>query len=181
MFKQKKLRFLIPLICIFLIIVVVPPYKLVHLKSKLGGVFNYPLSFVYRTYISILNTKKIFKFYFESEKIQQENKRLKFELNQLLEQRLENERLHKILELKERRAYNFIAADVIGKEPTNWLNTLIIDKGENSGIAVNQPIMQLAGIVGKVIEVSAQTAKVILISDVNSRVRVLMQKTRQEG
>ncbi|MFH1061773.1 MAG: rod shape-determining protein MreC [Candidatus Omnitrophota bacterium] len=107
-------------------------------------------------------------------------KELSFQANRLTELDLENQRLRKILEL-DNSSNKFIVSRVIGKEPTNWLNSLIIDKGSLAGIYINQPVMNFSGLIGKVIEVNPRTAKVLLISDVNSRVVVLLQNTRIEG
>ncbi|MCG2711186.1 MAG: rod shape-determining protein MreC [Candidatus Omnitrophica bacterium] len=106
---------------------------------------------------------------------------LKFKLNLVKEAVHENARLSKILELKEKGPYDFVVAQIIAKEPTNWLNSLIINKGQNQGIVINQPVMSFSNLVGKIIEVGAGTAKVMLISDANSRVVSLIQRTRTEG
>ncbi len=181
MFKRKKLLLIIPLILIFLTIVVIPPYKLVHLKSNFLSFFKMPLSISYSVYLTLLNTKEIFSFYADYKKIKQENKKLGFKINQLEEARLENARLRKILKLADQKHYDFTVAEVIGKEPSNWLNSLIINKGSRDGIKINQPVMNFAGLIGKIIEVNRRLSKVLLISDVNSRVVVLVQRTREEG
>ena len=106
---------------------------------------------------------------------------MKYELNEFKEISLENQRLRKMLDIKERGEFDFIAAGVIGKDPTNWLNSLIIDKGSDAGIRINMPVMSLSGLIGKVIECGPRMSKILLISDVNSRVVVLLQRTRQEG
>ncbi|MFH1094141.1 MAG: rod shape-determining protein MreC [Candidatus Omnitrophota bacterium] len=106
---------------------------------------------------------------------------LKFKLNQVNEAEHENARLRKILELKENEPYEFVVAQIIAKEPTNWLNSLIINKGQKQGIVINQPVMNFSNLVGKIIEVDPGTAKVLLISDANSRVVSLIQRTRVEG
>lgn len=181
MFEKKNLLLFIPLIIILLIILIFPPHKLVNIKNAGFVFFKGPLSVTYRLYISIQQAKRIFVLYREYTQTKKELEKLKFKVNEFEEQRLENDRLKKILILKRKTDYNFIVAQVIGKEPTNWLNVLIIDKGAKGGIAINQPVMTLSGLVGKVIEIAPSAAKVLLISDVNSRVVALVQRTRQEG
>ncbi|MBU4477949.1 MAG: rod shape-determining protein MreC [Candidatus Omnitrophica bacterium] len=113
--------------------------------------------------------------------MKKELEELRFAANQFQEEQLENKRLRKILELKEKEENRFIVARVIAREPTNWLSSLIIDKGERDGIVINQAVMSFSGLIGKVIEVYSASAKVLLINDVNSRVVVLVQRTREEG
>ncbi len=178
--KKNPLLF-IPLIILLFAILVIPPQKTVHLKSSLLLLFKMPLSLIYRLQISTIRATKIFTFYSEYSEMQAKIKELSFKANQLRELELENQRLRKIIQLKDNIPNEFIVSRVIGKEPNNWLNSLIIDKGSSDGIYINQPLMNFSGLIGKVIEVSPSTAKVLLISDVNSRVVVLVQNTRDEG
>ncbi len=113
--------------------------------------------------------------------MQAQIKKLKFQVNRFTELDIENKRLLKILNLQENSSHKFIVSRVIGKEPTNWLNSLIIDKGSKQGIYINQPVINFFGLIGKVIEINSRSAKVLLISDVNSRVVALLQRTRAEG
>ena len=159
----------------------IPSHKSVHFKSGLLPFFKYPLSIFYHINLSLFHAKKFFTFYRDYSAIKKENEQLKFQLNQTKEAEHENERLRRILELKAKGEFDFTAAQIIAKEPTNWLNSLIIDKGEKDGIAINQPVMSFSSLVGKVIEAGGRTAKVLLISDANSRVVVLIQRTRVEG
>ena len=178
---QKKPLLFIPLIILLFAILLTPPQKTVHLKSSLLLLFRIPLSLIYRLQISTIRARKIFTFYSEYSEMQSEIKKLSFQANQVRELELENQRLRKIIELKDNIQNKFIVSRVIGKEPNNWLNSLIIDKGSLDGIYINQPLMNFSGLIGKVIEVSPRSAKVLLISDVNSRVVALVQNTRDEG
>jgi len=180
-FRQNKRFFIIPLILILLTILVVPPSTLVHFKSNLLSIIRSPLSFGYRIYVSLLHAGKIFTFYSEYDSMRNELARLHRAENDFTEEKLENRRLRELLELKQRGDINFTVAQVIGKEPTNWLNSIIIDKGTRDGLFINQPVMHGSGLIGKVIEVAPNTAKILLISDVNSRVVAAVQRTRMEA
>jgi rod shape-determining protein MreC len=178
---QKKPLLFIPLIILLFAVLVIPPQKSVDLKNSLLIILKTPLSLIYRMQLSAVNAGKIFTFYSEYKTMQAKINQLEFENNRLKELKFENQRLLKLLELTQSGSYEYIVSRVIGKEPTNWLNTLIIDKGTKEGIFINQPVMNFSGLIGKIIEVSDKTAKVLLISDVNSRVVVLVRRTRLEG
>ncbi|MBI4845242.1 MAG: rod shape-determining protein MreC [Candidatus Omnitrophica bacterium] len=143
--------------------------------------FKSPMSLSYRLYYFIGQAKEIFTFYADYQVVKLELEKLRFQANEFEEARLENNRLHEILEFQQQADYEFVVAQVIGKEPTNWLSSLIINKGSNHGIEINQTVMHFSGVIGKIIEVSPITSKVLLISDVNSRVVALVQRTRMEG
>ena len=68
--------------------------------------------------------------------------------------------------------YNIISAQVIGKEPGNWFDRFVIDKGLKDGIkgdtvirCRNRRRYSEEGIVGRIAEVGDNWAKVISIVD----------------
>ncbi|MCP4650056.1 MAG: rod shape-determining protein MreC [PVC group bacterium] len=181
MFKQKKPLLIIPVVIVFFLIFIIPSHKSVHLKSSFLWLFKTPLALMNKISLVLSNSSDVLGSFSKYKKTKKELEFLQFKQTQLEEMRLENERLRNMLELKEKKEHDFVIAQVIGKEPTNWLNSIIINKGHSQGIMINQPVMTFAGLVGKVIELSSAEAKVLLISDVNSRVIVLVQRTRDEG
>jgi len=60
---------------------------------------------------------------------------------------------------------NSVTAQVIGETPTNFSQTVEINQGSDSGIKVGMPVLNAAGLIGKVTEVFADRALVMLISD----------------
>ncbi len=74
-----------------------------------------------------------------------------------------------------------MAAQVIGRDPTGWFKSVIIDKGKNSGIKVNMPVVNSKGVVGRLVSVSYNYAKVLLVIDQNSAVDCIIQRSRDNG
>jgi len=102
--------------------------------------------------------------------------------NQLLqESALENRRLRELLGFKKKLPYHFIPAEIIGRDPSSWFRTLLIDKGTDTGIRRGAAVMTARGIVGKVIATQKTTAKVLLIIDSNSALDILVQRSRAKG
>jgi rod shape-determining protein MreC len=60
---------------------------------------------------------------------------------------------------------NSVTAQVIGETPTNFSQTVEINQGSGSGIKVGMPVLNAAGLIGKVTEVFANRSLVMLISD----------------
>jgi len=73
-----------------------------------------------------------------------------------------------------------IVGRVVGRDP-NFLKYLVIDLGSNQGIAAGMPVMSDVGLVGRIIEVNASSSKVLLITDPNSAVNVIVQGSRILG
>jgi rod shape-determining protein MreC len=177
-------------ICIFL--------TLLLLSSSLGGKREWnpaaqiiievtaPLQRLIKGTISIVEGLWLKYFYLVN--ASDENRRLKKELNTL---RIENyqhqellathARLQKLLQFKETIDWPVVAAQVIGRDPTGWFESVIIDKGKNAGLKVNMPVVNADGVVGRTVSVSRNYAKVLLIIDQNSAVDSITQRSRDKG
>jgi len=94
---------------------------------------------------------------------------------------LANRRLGKLLALRDELGVAAVAARVVGRSPTAWVHTVVLDKGERHGISKGMAVLTPEGAVGQVVSVSAHAAQVLLISDPNSGVDVLVQRTRARG
>jgi rod shape-determining protein MreC len=102
----------------------------------------------------------------------QENDRLKeqlataqLDLRNAQQATAENERLKGLLNLKEQTGYEPIPARVIARDSSVWFNTVTINRGSSSGIALNMPVVTGGGIVGRVIALSPWTAQVMMVTD----------------
>jgi len=93
----------------------------------------------------------------------------------------ENDRLKSFLNFKKTIPYTVLPAQIIGRDPSNWSNSLVIDKGISQGISRNKAVISTKGLVGRIVELGKRSAKVLLITDPNSRVGVIIQRNRQGG
>jgi rod shape-determining protein MreC len=90
------------------------------------------------------------------------------ELLQLRAERGENERLRSLLDFKEKSQYQMVTASVIARDPSLWFDTVIINRGSASGVALNMPVVTPGGIVGRVIGVGPWSSQVMLITEERS-------------
>lgn len=117
-----------------------------------------------------------------------ENIRLKSEVNRLV---MENtrykellstyNRLQQLLNFKDTTDVPVVAAQVIGRDPTGWFKSIIIDKGKNSGIRESMPVVNAKGVVGQIVSVSYNYSKVLLVIDQNSSVDCIIERSRDSG
>lgn len=133
-------------------------------------------------------TKDIWYHYFALVTIAKENNSLISQLNQASEKNnlwqeteLANSRLRNLLDFQKNITELAVAAEVIGKDPSAWFKTVIIDKGQDDGLTKGLPVVMPQGIVGQVVEVANHYSKVMLILDRNSAVDALVQRTRARG
>jgi rod shape-determining protein MreC len=94
---------------------------------------------------------------------------------------LANDRLRHLIGFEKEIPRPMIAAQVVGKDPSAWSKTIIVDKGTQNSVRQGAPVVIPEGIVGVVVEASARYAKVLLLIDPNSAVDALVQQTRARG
>jgi rod shape-determining protein MreC len=137
---------------------------------------------------SVRFARGVWKHYFLLVSVAQENEILKKMLNESIgnnnqwhEIELANTRLRNLLNFQKTPNNQVLAAEVIGKDPSGWFKTVIIDKGKAEGLQKGLPVVLPQGVVGQVIEVSSHYSKVMLIIDRNSAVDALVQRSRARG
>jgi len=126
--------------------------------------------------------------YFHLINVRQENRQLKIAVDSLM---MENsryrellsthERLQDLLQFKQTMNRPVLAAQVIGLDPTGWFKSVFIDKGKESGLELNMPVVNASGVVGRIVAFSPNYAKILLIIDQNSAVDCLIQRSRDRG
>ncbi|MCZ6632823.1 MAG: rod shape-determining protein MreC [bacterium] len=119
---------------------------------------------------------------FENGVLREQNLRLSLELMQLREARLENQRLHDLLDFKEQSISVYLASRVIAQNPGRISNTVLLDVGASNGVEEKMSVVTAEGLVGRVLEVHPFTAVVQLLLDRNCRVSAIVQReSRTQG
>lgn len=114
--------------------------------------------------------------------LEDEVSRLQSQVIQLQEQLSETEVLYSLLDFARARPQDeYIAAAVIGRDPSPFLHYVIIDHGSDDGVRFGMPVVTQQGLVGRVDAVTATASRVQLISDPGSVVNVRLQKQNIEA
>ena len=114
-------------------------------------------------------------------RLQAENQLLSRQLAALKLVAEENESLRELLEVPLPQGFSQVGAQVILRPPHQWYESLTVDRGFEAGIRVNQVVMGPQGVLGKVSEVTAQTATIQLISHPESTVACIVGKQKVPG
>lgn len=118
----------------------------------------------------------------ENQVLREENAALRNQVVLLEEARIENETLRRQLNFKSAvPGFQLLAAEVVGHDSSDLMHYLIIDRGSQDGIRRGMPVLAAEGLVGRIREVSANSSKVMLITDPSSSVATLIQRTRGTG
>lgn len=102
----------------------------------------------------------------------------------LLAEELEdtNQRLLLLLgEYQQRASMNPLHARVVARAPGNWFSVFTLNKGSKDGVKRNMAVITPEGLIGNVVEVTANECKVTTIIDSNFSVGALIESTRAQG
>mgnify|MGYP001181113726 FL=1 len=121
-------------------------------------------------------------------KIREENRQLKTENAQLTQWQsaaralaAENEKLRHLLGFTPDNVTKSVTARVIGDSGGTFVRNILINAGRRAGIAKGQAALVNFSLIGRVHEVGERSARVLLITDLNSRIPVVVETTRQRA
>lgn len=138
---------------------------LTYLKNKISGKSDF--------FTDINNLKT------ENKELQEKNSQLEQSLRELENIKTENETLKEYLGLTEKYGeYKTVPGYVINKDISNYSKTIIINIGSKDGIEKNMTVIADEGLVGHVISVTQNTAKVRTIIDTSSSISCLMSTSK---
>jgi rod shape-determining protein MreC len=101
--------------------------------------------------------------------------------NQVEQLSLENERLRKLLGLRERLQAQGLAAQVLYDAADPYTRKVVIDKGLTHSVALGSPVLDESGVIGQVTRVYPAVSEVTLITDRDHSIPVLNTRTGARG
>jgi rod shape-determining protein MreC len=120
--------------------------------------------------------------------LREENARLREENARLLAwqtaaRRLENEntRLRELAQFREGPEASFITARIVGDSVSAYVRGALINVGRGAGVTPGQAVVTGEGLAGRIAEVGDHSARVLFVTDVNSRLPVQVERTRERA
>ncbi len=126
-------------------------------------------------YITLWNLKE------ENDQLRQELDTYHALLDEYREAYSRNRYLETELDFKRRESFPALMARVVGKDPSFWFQTLIIDRGKNDGVIPGMVARNSRGVVGQVVQVSDNYSKILLANAPSSAIDAIVQKNRVRG
>lgn len=93
----------------------------------------------------------------------------------------ENAALRRAARLAAERLPVFVTGRVVGDSGNAFVRTLLVAAGARDGVAKGQAAIASDGVVGRVVDVGRRASRVLLITDINSRVPVRLERSRQRA
>ena len=141
--------------------------SIAHLNNGVSGVWN--------DYLALVGARK------ENKLLRENIKELNSRIIASRETILANERLKKLLEMKDSLKIPSLTATVVGEDASPWFKTILIDRGSADGLKEGMPVIASDGIIGQLVKVATKSSRVLLITDHASGVAGLIQRSRARG
>ena len=116
-----------------------------------------------------------------NDRVRAENVLLRQQITELEHQRAENAQLRALLQIKKAAPWRTVGARVIGRDASNWWQSIQIDRGSDDGLRPNQPVLSAGGLVGKTVAVTRGECRVLLLIDPACKTGAMIRRTRELG
>lgn len=154
------------------------------LKTRMGdaivpvlSVVAAPIDAVNNAFVGVKNWAGA---YHQNQALKNENRELLKWQSLAKDMQVENDRLRRLLHVAPRRDARFVSANIVSDHGSSFSSSALINAGKEDGISANQAVISERGLVGRVTEVGERSAKLLLLTDMNSRIPVMNERTREK-
>ncbi len=145
--------------------------SLKELVYRSSFIVSVPENYIIDSYINLMDH---FTYYDHYQELKKENKELKSNIENNNFVLSENKRLKKIID-----DYVIVSDEIIAKvlidKQSPFLRSVIINKGSKDKIKLGMAVLEDDYLIGKVVEVNYTTSRVLLLSDLNSKIPVTIE------
>lgn len=140
-------------------------------------VVEFPARVIHRAWTYFSDVAHIYK---ENEQLRAENKQMMILQNKVRTLEVENQLLSRLLNYVPPAEASFMSAQIVAESGDNFTHLLLVYIGDEA-VKKGQVVMGDESVIGRIDTVSAPYAKVILITDINSKIPVVVERTRVRG
>lgn len=116
--------------------------------------------------------------YRENERLREENDRLRAWQSTARRLETENAAFRALLRARPEPGVTYVSGRVIGDSGGPWVRTLALNAGESDGVHKGSAVVTGDGLVGRVVESGDRSSRILLLTDLNSRVPVVVESSR---
>lgn len=117
----------------------------------------------------------------DNARLEQENLRLREWYQAALLLEAENKSLRDLLHVKIEPENRYITARILADAANTFVKSLLVDAGMNDGVQKGQAVISGEGVIGRVVEAGNNVSRVLLVTDINSRVPILVEDSSQHA
>ena len=146
--------------------------------SPLISVVSYP---VQQTTTFVRNVSGLSEMQTKIAELEKENARLREWYQTALVLEEQNSSLRELLNVKVDAKREYITGRIIADIGSAFVKSLLVKLGHDDGVKKGFAVVSGDGLIGRLIDVSSQTSRVLLLTDMNSRVPVIIEGTKQHA
>lgn len=155
------------------------------LRTTVTDIFSPVLSAVSKPFTSaadnIGGVQTIRALKAENIRLKEENARLMQWYEQALRMQAENQSYRDLLNVKSDPDLTFVTTRVVSDPGGAFVKSVLLPSGREDGIRKGNAVLSGKGLIGRVMEVGRASSRVLLVTDLNSRIPVLVQNTRTKA
>lgn len=141
-------------------------------------VVSMPANFVVNAHDSFVSYLFVHE---KNENLVEQNKAMLKKLEQLGNLQVENRQLKKMLNFVNELEYSYITARLVSDASGPFNKSMMVDAGSMDGVKKGQVVVNEEGLIGRITDVSKHSARILLITDINSKVPVLSKESRERS
>ena len=161
------------------------PQSMTGLRTGVADIFAPVLSIVSKPVqeaaVFVRNISGLAELQAENMRLEKENMRLREWYQTAMVMEAENKSLRELLNVKLDPQNTYITARILADPGHSFVKSLLVSAGAQDGVRKGQAVVSGDGVVGRVLEAGNSTARVLLVTDINSRVPVLVENSRQHA
>ena len=176
----KKRHIIIAFLLAFPVLIAILPSS-EETRLKITALFGLPLTHInnFSDKMQVfISPKGIFSGIIEAKDNQIQA--LKLENDYLMDILFEGQRLKELLSFRQGLQFKTIASHIIARDPSNWRNSIIIDKGAAQAVGRGMFLMSQQGLAGRIIESARTMSKAVLLTDPDFNVAAVCQRSREQ-
>ncbi len=154
------------------------PQKIDGLRAQVSDGFAPALSFVAKPIqdasMFVRNVTGLASIQTENQALRQENLRLRQWYQTAMTLQFENKNLRTLMNVEPEAQQSFITARVLSDSGYAFAKSILVMAGQDDGVAKGQPVLSGEGVIGRITEAGDTASRILLLTDINSRVPVLV-------
>ncbi len=155
------------------------------LRSRTWEIVSPSFSVIARPFIALSSFVSNISSY---QTLRDDYKLLKTENDRLMEWyhtaqllKAENQSLKSLLNVYALPEQAFITAQVLADPASPYVQSVLLNAGAQEGVKIGQAVIAQNGLLGRIVDVQESLSRVLLLTDINSRVPVMIEGTSQRG
>lgn len=150
---------------------------MISVTGPVMNVIEFPARIIHRIYTYFYDVSHI---YADNKILRAENRQLLILQNKVRTLEVENQLLERLLNYVPPFEASFISAKIIAESGDNFTHMILVYVG-NEKVKKGQIVLGDESVIGRIDSVSGHYAKVILVTDINSKIPVVVERTRVRG